>query len=300
MDKNVNEMKTVLITILLILGSFVSIAQRRNKPKPKKSFNAGAIFVQWGYNRDFYTKSDINFRGTGYDFTLQDCEAVDRPEPFSVENYFNIKNITIPQFNLRIGYMIKRNWAISLGYDHLKYVLRDNVPYTLSGTINPGVDLETNWSGTYINEPVITQEATFHYENSNGLNYIRAEVSRVDQWYRERNSAWFAFSTLFGAGAGAILSINDFTFAGRKSVFTPSLSGMAISLHADARLEFFRHFYIQPGIGTGFMLQNNVRTRPEDYNSAASQSFGYLEAHVLVGWLFYLKPINACDACPQW
>ena len=64
---------------------------------------------------------------------------------------------------------------------------KDNVPYQLSGTINPGVDLETNWSGTYINEPVITQEASFHYENSNGLNYIRAEVSRVDQWYRQRN-----------------------------------------------------------------------------------------------------------------
>ena len=48
------------------------------------------------------------------------------------------------------------------------------------------------------------------------------------------------------------------------------------------------------------MLQNNVKTRPEDFNSIASQQFGYIEAHVLGGWLFYLKPINACDACPQW
>ena len=293
-------MKTLFITTTLILVCFVSYGQRSNKPKPKKSYNAGAIFIHWGYNRDFYTKSDINFTGTGYDFTLQDCQATDRQEPFSFENYFKLNKITVPQYNLRIGYMIKRNWAISLGFDHMKYVLKDNVPYQLSGTINPGVDLETNWSGTYINEPVITQEATFHYENSNGLNYIRAEVSRIDQWYRQRNSAWFAFSSLFGAGVGAIASLNDFTFAGRKSTETFSLSGMAISLHADARLEFFRHFYIQPGIGSGFMLQNNVRTRPEDYNSVASQNFGYLEAHVVFGWLFYLKPINACDACPQW
>ena len=94
--------------------------------------------------------------------------------------------------------------------------------------------------------------------------------------------------------------MNDFTFAGREPQETQSLSGMAVSLHADMRLEFFRHFYIQPGIGSGFMLQNNVKTRPEDFNSIASQQFGYIEAHVLVGWLFYLKPINACDACPQW
>jgi hypothetical protein len=293
-------MKRYFLLLVTLSVLFSGFSQRRNKPKPKKSFNAGAIFLQWGYNRDFYTKSDINFTGSGYDFTLQGCQAEDRPEEFSFDNYFNIKNLTIPQFNVRIGYMIKRNWAISIGYDHLKYILKDNIPYQLSGTINPGVDLETNWSGTYINEPVITQEETFHYENSNGLNYIRAEVSRVDQWYRERNSAWFAFSTLFGVGAGAILSINDFTFAGRKSMFTPSLSGMALSLHADIRFEFFRHFYIQPGVGSGLMLQNNVKTRPEDYNSKASHQFGYLEAHVLVGWLFYLKPINACDACPQW
>ena len=199
-------MKTLFITTTLILVCFVSYGQRSNKPKPKKSYNAGAIFIHWGYNRDFYTKSDINFTGTGYDFTLQDCQATDRQEPFSFENYFKLNKITVPQYNLRIGYMIKRNWAISLGFDHMKYVLKDNVPYQLSGTINPGVDLETNWSGTYINEPVITQEATFHYENSNGLNYIRAEVSRIDQWYRQRNSAWFAFSSLFGAGIGAIAS----------------------------------------------------------------------------------------------
>ena len=293
-------MKKYFLLLLTMSLLFSGFSQRRNKAKPKKSFNAGAIFFHWGYNRDFYTKSDINFTGPGYDFTLQDCQAVDRQESLSYENYFKFNNITIPQYNIRIGYMIKKNWAISLGFDHMKYILKDNLPYQLSGTINPGVDLEANWSGTYINEPMITQEATFHYENSNGLNYIRAEVSRVDQWYRQRNSAWFAVSSLFGAGAGAIVSMNDFTFAGRKSLDTQSLSGMALSLQADLRLEFFRHFYIQPGIGSGFMLQNNVKTRPEDFNSVASQQFGYMEAHILFGLLFYLKPINACDACPQW
>ena len=293
-------MKKYFLLLLTMSLLFSGFSQRRNKAKPKKSFNAGAIFFHWGYNRDFYSKSDINFTGPGYDFTLQDCQAEDRQESLSYENYFKFNNITIPQYNIRIGYMIKKNWAISLGFDHMKYILKDNVPYQLSGTINPGVDLETNWSGIYINEPVITQEASFHYENSNGLNYIRAEVSRVDQWYRQRNSAWFALSSLFGVGAGAIVSMNDFTFAGRKSLETQSLSGMALSLHADMRLEFFRHFYIQPGIGSGFMLQNNVKTRPEDFNSIASHQFGYIEAHILFGLLFYLKPINACDACPQW
>lgn len=279
---------------------FVISAQRVNRPKPKKSYAQGAIFAHWGYNRSYYSKSDINFIGSGYNFTIGGCQAEDRPEEFSFNNYFNIKNLTVPQFNLRIGYVFKHNWAISLGYDHLKYVLKDKIPYTLTGQINPGVDEETNWSGYYLNEPILTEEATFHYENTNGLNYIRAEISRIDQWYREKKSAWFGFSSLLGFGAGTILSFNDFTFAGQKSVQTTSLSGLAASAHADLRFEFLRHFYIQPGASVGYMLQNNVKTRPGDYNAIASHHFGYLEYHVVVGWLFYLRPVNTCDACPHW
>ena len=212
----------------------------------------------------------------------------------------NIKNLSVPQFNFRIGYLYKHHWAISLGYDHMKYVLRHNIPYTLTGQINPGVDNTTNWSGYYLNEPINTEESTFHYENTNGLNYIRAEISRIDQWYREKNSAWFGLSSILGFGAGTILSFNDFTFGGVKTVKTSSLSGLAASGHVDVRFEFFKHFYIQPGASAGYMLQNNVKTRPGDYNAIASHRFGYLEYHVVAGWLFYLRPVNTCDACPHW
>ena len=300
MDKiNVKMIKTIVVSFF-VLGSFILNAHRYNRPKPKKSYAKGAIFAHWGYNRSYYSRSDINFRGSGYDFTIGGCDAEDRPEPFSFDNYFNIKKLTIPQFNVRIGYVFKPHWAISLGYDHLKYVLKDNTPYTLTGQINPGVDNATNWSGYYTNEPIITEEETFHYENTDGMNYIRAELTRIDQWYREKNSAWFAFSSLLGVGAGPILSVNDFTFAGQKTMQTTSLSGFGASAHVDLRLELFKHFYIQPGASGGYMLQNNVKTRPSDYNAIVSHRFAFLEYHVVVGWLFYLRPENTCDACPHW
>ena len=292
-------MKPVLVCFFVVC-SFLLNAQRYNKPKPKKSFAKGAIFAHWGYNRSYYSRSDINFRGAGYDFTIGGCEAEDKPEPFSLDTYFNIKKLTVPQFNLRIGYVFKHHWAISLGYDHLKYILKDNTPYTLTGQINPGIDNETNWSGSYNNQPIITDEETFHYENSDGLNYIRAELTRIDQWFREKKSAWFGFSSLLGFGAGPLLSVNDFTFAGQKTTQTTSLSGIAASAHLDFRLELFRHFYIQPGASAGYMLQNNVRTRPADYNAIVSHRYAYFGYHVVVGWLFYLRPVNTCDACPHW
>jgi hypothetical protein len=287
--------KYSLIVFLLI--SFISFSQYR-KAKTKRSWSAGTLFFYWGYNRSFYTKSTIYFNGPGYEFSLNGAKAVDRPSK-QLSTYFSPKELTVPQFNFRLGYNIKNNWAISIGYDHLKYVLVDNQPYTLSGNISSGIDNVTNWSGSYNNEPVVTQEETFHYENTNGMNYIRFEVSRIDQWFRS-NGGQFAFSTSLGLSSGGILSINDFTFAGQKDVKTVSMSGLGLSAHFGARFEFWKHFFVQVNNAGGFINQVNVDTRPDDYSSFAKQKFGYYSAEIVAGGLFYFKPKNGCDSCPQW
>jgi hypothetical protein len=290
-------MKTIFFLVLISVSS-VSFSQYK-RAKTKKSWSAGTLFFYWGYNRSFYTKSNINFNGPGYNFTLNGAKAVDRPTK-DIGTYFSIKELTVPQFNFRLGYNIKNNWAISIGYDHMKYVLVDNQPYTLSGNIKPGVDVVTNWSGNYNNEPVITQQETFHYENTNGMNYIRFEVSRIDQWFRSQGGQ-FAFSSSLGLSSGGILSFNDFTFAGRKDVQTVSMSGLGISTHAGARFEFWNHFFVQVNGAAGFMNQVNVDTRPNDYTSYAKHRFGYAAAEVVAGGLFYFKPKKGgCDSCPQW
>jgi hypothetical protein len=229
---------------------------------------------------------------------LNGAKGVDRPTK-DIGTYFSIKELTVPQFNFRLGYNIKNNWAISIGYDHMKYVLVDNQPYTLSGNINSGVDVVTNWSGNYNNEPVVTQEETFHYENTNGMNYIRFEVARIDQWFRSQGGE-FAFSSSFGLSSGGILSFNDFTFAGRKDVQTVSMSGMGISAHAGARFEFWKHFFVQMNGAAGFLNQINVDTRPNDYTSNANQKLGFSAVEIVAGGLFYFKPKKGCDSCPQW
>ena len=210
-----------LFIIFIIFSTGICFSQYYRKSKTKRSWSAGTLFFYWGYNRSFYTKSNINFIGTGYDFTLNGAKAVDRPSK-KIGTYFSPNELTVPQFNLRIGYNIKNNWAISIGYDHMKYVLVENQPYSLSGYIKPGIDNVTNWSGNLNNEPVITEQETFHYENTNGMNYIRLEVSRIDQWFRSQGGE-FAISSSFGLSSGGILSFNDFTFAGKKDAQTVSM-----------------------------------------------------------------------------
>lgn len=289
----------VLRIYLLALCFLPLIGQAQFKRgKPKKSDARGTLYGYWGYNRSGYSKSNIHFIGPGYDFTLAGSVAHDNPSPFSAKVYFNPSKITVPQFNARIGYYFKDHWAFSLGYDHMKYIFADGNNVLLSGTINPGVDPVTNWEGTYNNESVTTNRDYFHYENSNGLNYLRIGVERTDNLYELGN--WFMLSTHAGAGVGGILSYNDFKFGGQEDLVTVSLSGYALSAHAALRFEFFKHVFIQTNLSGGFMHQTHVRTRHNEPNAYVKQKYGYYMFDTALGFLFYIRPTNDCNSCPNW
>ena len=290
-------MKALLI-ILIGLSGFTSIAQHLPK-KEKHSTAAGTLWGYWGYNRSAYTKSNMRFVGPGYDFTMKGAVAHDNPSPFDATVYFNPKKITIPQFNARVGYYFRDHYAISFGYDHMKYIFADRNEVNLSGEIDPEVG-DTVWSGTYNGESVTTNREHFHYENSDGLNYLRFELTRSDRWFTIGQNDWFAVTTNIGVGIGSLLSFNDFTFAGRKDMRTISLSGYGLSLHAGPRFEFFRHAFIQTNVSGGFMHQLKVRTRPNDPDSYARHANGYISFETVFGFILYIRPKNGCNTCPEW
>ena len=144
-------MKTVLIGLLLLFGTTTITNAQYYRGVSKKSFTTskGSMFFSWGYNRSVYTESDLHIIGQGYDLTLKNAKAIDRPHPFSLENYFSIDRLTVPQFNIRAGYYFKNNWAISFGVDHMKYIFKDKNQVKLHGYVKPGIDTVTNLSGDY-------------------------------------------------------------------------------------------------------------------------------------------------------
>jgi hypothetical protein len=97
----------------------------------------------------------------------------------------------------------------------------------------------------------VTNSETFHYENSNGINYIHADISNVFKVYQS-DKAHVALTTLWGFGAGPVLSFNDFTFAGQKNVATVSLSGFGVSAHAGLRAEFFKRVFCPNKLNSRF------------------------------------------------
>ena len=293
MDKNNCEMKTLIFISFLIFLPFLGASQKTSKDSQAKR----AMFVYWGYNRSFYTDSKISFFGPGYDFSLAGVQATDRPSPDFI-TYVDPSTLTVPQFNARIGFNFKKKWALSFGYDHMKYVIVHGPTYLLSGRINPLIDPISNWSGDYNAEPVTTDESILHYENTNGMNYIRAEISHIDKLVRASNA--FAIYSVSGLGAGLVLNYNDFTFAGEKSMTTLSMSGVGASAHLGLRLEFFRHFFLQANNSVGFLYQHRVKTRGNDPYAYARQSLGYFQSDIVLGGIFYLRPKDECNTCPNW
>lgn len=95
------------------------------------------MYLQWGYNRDIYSRSDLHFsNGSKYDFTLYNAVAKDQPNFNAFKS--NPIDITIPQNVYRIGFYLnkKHTQAIEINYDHAKYVVQDNQNLHIKGQIN--------------------------------------------------------------------------------------------------------------------------------------------------------------------
>ena len=200
--------------------------------------------MYWGWNWVNYSNSDIRFKGANYDFTLANVAAQDRQTKFSFNNYFHPGNITIPQTNYRIGYFFKENYTISIGVDHMKYVMIANQNVTINGNIAIG---NTKYDGTYTNETIQLAKDFLQFEHTDGLNYVNIEVKRFDDishWLGV-NLENLQFNLTEGLGVGVLYPRTDTTLLEQERHDNFHLSGWGISVGAGLNITFLKHFFIQ-------------------------------------------------------
>jgi hypothetical protein len=141
-----------------------------------------------------FSKSDIHFKGNGYDFVLHNVVAHDRPSDLSWD-YINPKEVSIPQFNFRYGYFIKDNLAIVIAQDHMKYVMDQNQTVDITGNISDPVYANMVQNGK-IN---LADEKFLTFEHTDGLNYVNAGVEKYKNLYaKEKVEILWAY----GGGLG--------------------------------------------------------------------------------------------------
>lgn len=195
----------------------------------------GKFYISFGYNLDWYTKSDIHFyntKGDNYDFTLYDVKAKDYP---GIKNIFH-QNITIPQYSYRFGYYLakNRNWAIEINYDHTKYIAIADQKVRMKGHIHDA------WFDT----DTILHKDFIQYEHTNGANYFMLNaVRRLPILHSDNNLHWL--STIIKAGAGPVVPRSDTYIFNNRRNEKYHVAGFVTGVDIGLRYDFLRRFHIE-------------------------------------------------------
>ncbi|SOS47115.1 conserved exported hypothetical protein [Tenacibaculum dicentrarchi] len=291
------KLRTISLSLLMMAVTASSvIGQEQSKQEnreddnfiiqKKKVTNKGKFFAYWGWNWASYTDADIHFKGDNYDFTLSNVKAQDRQTKFSFNKYFNPGNVTIPQTNYRIGYFFKENYTVSIGVDHMKYVMIDNQSVKINGNINDG---NAKYDGTYNNETINLAEDFLRFEHTDGLNYVNVELKRFDDV-----SHWFGLNLenlqinlTEGFGMGILYPKTNSKLLGKDRNDSFHLAGYGASVVAGVNISFLKHFYVQADLKGGHIYMPDVKTTSNSSDSA-SQNFFFLQKTILIGGKFRL------------
>ncbi|MDG1038534.1 MAG: hypothetical protein P8P15_02815 [Polaribacter sp.] len=279
--------KYIFVLVVLFFSTTSFVGQENTVfTKKNKVVNKGKFFVYWGWNWASYTDSDIRFKGNNYDFTLRNVKSRDTPSEFSFKKYFGITNITKPQTNARIGYFFKENYTISIGLDHMKYVVNNDQFVNIDGNINIG---NSKYDGTYNSQPIQLTEDFLRLEHTDGLNYINVQLYRFDDI-----SSWFGLSSdnlqinlTEGIGMGVLYPKTDTTLLGNERHDDFHLSGYGVSAGFGLNITFLKHFFIQADVKAGYINMSDIKTSLNPLDSAA-QSFLFLQNNILIGGRFKL------------
>lgn len=274
--------KFVVLFSTVLLVSFQLVAQM---PAQEKTTNHRKFYVYWGWNRGTFSNSDINFKGEGYDFTLSDVSANDRPTKFGLNPYFTLDRITIPQTNFRIGYFFKENYTISIGVDHMKYVMNQDQNVLINGQIDTG----SPYDKVYVNESIKLVEDFLAFEHTDGLNYVNAELKRFDDfsYLFGLNSENFQINLTEGIGVGFLLPKSNVKLLEKERYDEFHITGWGVSASVGVNITFLKHFFIQSDLKGGYMNMSDIRTTRQQIDTA-SQRFYFLENTLVVGGRFRL------------
>ena len=259
--------------------------------KPKNTrlqSNKGKIFVHWGYNFSSYANSDIHFKGPGYDFTLQNVKAKDRPSKLSWD-YINPMEITIPQFNFHFGYYFKDNYSVSLGWDHMKYVVQIPQTVKIKGFIDSKISdpaISTgSWAGKYDGEEVKLVDSVLTFEHTDGYNFASVGLERYDDLWVS-SSGKQSLNTELGVEGGLLIPRSDVHLFKEGDNHYWNVAGYGFAAKVGLQYHFLKWMYFQGSFKTGFTDLNRIRTTGRNALDNAKQNIWFFENFWVLGVRF--------------
>ncbi len=261
--------KTILSAILFFI-SLHGFGQAKKK-------RITGMYVQWGYNREWYTNSSIHFKlDNGSDFILHHVRAKDKPDFDAI--YESPLEISIPQYNYRIGFYLNENQtrSLELNFDHAKYVANDFQKVHVTGTIN-GVLVD--------GDSILDPNRFLHLEHTDGANWMHLNYVQQRTIKARTDHTTPLFRLIGKIGAGINIPRTDFTWKGDRLNNQFHIAGYNISLEGGARYYFSKKFFLEGTGKTGYVRYVNALANTHQFkNSRVSHGFGYFEFIALIGY----------------
>ncbi len=282
-------MKTsTLICLLALLFPLAHQLQAQENTSPGLNNKKGKFYFYWGYNRSFYSSSDLHFNGPIYDFTLYDVKGSDRPTDFSLD-YVNPTTFTVPQYNYRMGYFITDRVAISGGIDHLKYVVDENQLTKISGIITP--EASEKYQGSYLNQEIKLQPDLVQFEHTDGFNLVTIDLEYLLP-LKVKLHPKLAFSWNFGLGGVWVVTRTNVKVleVGLDNDF--HIAGYTLSGKTGPRVEFNNRFFFLGEVRAGYASLPSVLIRNAE-PELGDHNLSYVEYYFAAGVYFGFKKRKA-------
>lgn len=270
---------TIVVLLAWVFDLTPLSSAHAQKTEESTCQRTGKMTLAWGYNRAFFSKSDIHLSGDGYDFVLRKVKAKDFPSPFKPDVYFGPTSLTIPQFNARAGYFITDKISLSFGYDHMKYVVEQYQDVLIDGYISHKRNID--YPGIYENSTITIQPDFLRYEHTDGLNYFSLEADYFHTLWKHP-SGKHTLSCYGGGGGGFILPRSDVSIFDETAANIFHVAGFGASVNAGVRFDFYKHFFFQMAGKSGFISLPDVITHYSKGEKAA-QRFGFVETFFQLG-----------------
>lgn len=270
--------KNILKKILLLLVAITSVEGMRAQ---SEAFKKGSVMIFWGWNRAWYSNSDIHFYGKDYNFTLHNVSAHDRPMSISKFNYYiDPTKMSVPQINYNITYFVDDNLGITFGIDHMKYVMDQDQTAKITGYI-----ADPHYAAMIQNGQVdLTNGEFLRYEHTNGLNYLNLGIQKFRQLLNKKN-----FDIFWGAGfgAGVLVPKTDVILMLKEQSNHFHLAGFGLDARTSVNLVLWNHFVAKAEFKYAYINLPSVRTTQENVKvDKAIQDFNAYELIFGIGYTF--------------
>ena len=255
--------------IFFFILFFPVILQAQDRKPPRK----GEFYFSWGYNTEWYTKSDIhvNQPELNNNYTWVGVQGHDHKG--WDEGLLHIA-LTIPQYNYRIGYFFnaEKGYGLELNFDHTKYIFPDGSHPRLRGILGGRqVDTTVNFSNAN----------GFYYYLNNGANFFLFNFVKRWKTIHSRDGN-FKLDILGKAGVGPVVPHVQNSFFGQPNQQHFQLGGWNVGVEGVVRATFFKHVYLEYCNKLDFAHYFGLRI----YKGKAHQMFGTYEMIANLGITF--------------